>query len=98
MKILAVVNQKGGCGKTTIAVNLAACLAAAGKRVLLVDMDPQGHASMAMRIDADEMDVTMYNVLTTDEKGISPLSRAVIEADDNLSLVASNIPLSAIEQ
>jgi len=98
MKVLAVVNQKGGCGKTTIAVNLAACLAVAGERVLLVDMDPQGHASLALGINVDELEVTMYNALTDDEKDIASLSQVLVAADDNLWFAASNILLSAIEQ
>ena len=98
MKVLAVVNQKGGCGKTTIAVNLAACLAVTGERVLLVDMDPQGHASLALGINVDELEVTMYNALTDDEKDIAPLSQVLVAADDNLWFAASNILLSAIEQ
>jgi cellulose biosynthesis protein BcsQ len=56
MKTLAVVNQKGGCGKTTVAVNVAACLAAGGERVLLVDMDPQGHAGGALGVDTDHLE------------------------------------------
>ncbi len=97
-RALAVVNQKGGCGKTTIAVNLAACLAANGERVLLVDMDPQGHASMALGVNVDDLSVTMYNALTNDVKDMAPFSRTIIEADDNLWLAPSNILLCAIEQ
>jgi len=98
MKTLAVVNQKGGCGKTTIAVNLAACMAASGKRVLLADMDPQGHTSIALGINADELDLTIYNALTDDEENTVPISEILIDADDNLRLAPSNILLSAIEQ
>lgn len=98
MTILAVANQKGGCGKTTISVNLAACLAAAGKNVLLVDMDPQGHASIALGIDVEELELSMYNALTDDLKDIAPLSGAIMEADDNFWIAPANIMLSAVEQ
>ena len=56
MRVIAIVNQKGGCGKTTTAVNLAGCLAADGSRVLVVDMDPQAHSTLALGIDPDEVD------------------------------------------
>ena len=98
MNILAVTNQKGGCGKTTIAVNLAACMASAGERVLLVDMDPQGHGSMALGIDGDEREVTMYNALTDEEDDVVPFSEVVLDVEENLWLAPSNIMLSAIEQ
>jgi chromosome partitioning protein len=97
MKVIAVVNQKGGCGKTTISVNVAACLAAAGERVLVVDLDPQGHAGGALGIDSDHLEKTLYNVLAEDED-TAALYQVLIPIDENLTLAPSNILLSAVEQ
>jgi chromosome partitioning protein len=64
MGVMAVVNQKGGAGKSTVAVNLAACLTAQGKRVLVIDADPQGTASTLLGVDIWSLDKTMYDVMT----------------------------------
>ncbi len=97
MRTIAIVNQKGGCGKTTTTVNLAGCLVAEGSRVLVVDIDPQSHATLALGIDPDELDENLYEVLA-DPGGAEALARVIVPVDDNLHVAPSGIVLSALEQ
>ena len=97
MRVIAIVNQKGGCGKTTTTVNLAGCLAADGARVLVVDLDPQAHATLALGIDPDELDENLYEVMA-DPGGAELLPRVVVEAGEGLAVAPSGIVLSALEQ
>lgn len=93
MRSIAVINQKGGVGKTTSSVNLAAALAEAGRRVCLLDLDPQAHASLHLGITAVDGDASMYEVLCGD----ASLGQARRVINENLSVVPSNLDLAAAE-
>ena len=97
MRTIAIVNQKGGCGKTTTTVNLAACLAADGAQVLAVDLDPQAHTTLAFGIDPDELVENVYEVLV-DADGTQNLDRVLVNVGERLDLAPSGIVLSALEQ
>ncbi len=97
MRVIAIVNQKGGCGKTTTSVNLAGCLSGDGARVLLVDLDPQAHSTLALGLDPDELDENLYEVLS-EPAGSEQLSRVSIGVAENLDVAPSGIVLSALEQ
>ena len=97
MRTIAIVNQKGGCGKTTTAVNLAGCLEAEGSRVLVVDMDPQAHATLALGIDPEGIEQNLYEVLAEPEGGAS-LREVIRPASARLHVAPAGIVLSALEQ
>jgi chromosome partitioning protein len=100
MRTLAIVNQKGGCGKTTTAVNLAGALAADGHRVLVVDMDPQAHATLALGFDPEALDENLYEVLAepVGSPAAGRLSDVLQRWSEGLHLAPSGIVLSALEQ
>ena len=93
MRKIAVINQKGGVGKTTTTVNLAAALALSGKRVCVIDLDPQAHASTHLGVEPDGTIPSLYDVLVANK----PLAEVRRQACDNLSVVPSDINLAAAE-
>jgi chromosome partitioning protein len=94
-RIIAMCNQKGGVGKTTTAINLGAALAEVGRKVLLVDFDPQGALSVGLGIRTNELDVTIYNLLV--ERGHDIREIIQTTSTENLDVVPANIDLSAAE-
>ncbi|MFC1669242.1 ParA family protein [Spirochaetota bacterium] len=93
-RVIAIANQKGGVGKTTTAVNLAAFLAELGKTVLIIDIDPQGNAGFGIGINAEEINTTIYEVLI----GEIPIDQAIFKSEiDELYLIPSNIHLSGAQ-
>lgn len=93
-KTIAIANQKGGVGKTTTSINLSACLAEKGKRVLVIDTDPQGNTTSGFGIDKNNLDYTIYELML----GECTISDCVIKnVLDNISIVPSNVNLAAVE-
>lgn len=93
-RIIAVANQKGGVGKTTTAINLSATLAEKGKKVLVVDVDPQGNTTSGLGVEKNNLDNTIYQLII----GRSTLNETlIVDLYDNLSIIPSNINLAGAE-
>jgi chromosome partitioning protein len=99
MRTIAVVNQKGGCGKTTVAINLASSLAEAGQRTLLVDMDPQSHCAVGLAVPEEQIEQSIYDVLISNSRNEPiKLTEILWQISDRLELAPASIDLSALEQ
>ena len=94
-KIIAIANQKGGVGKTTTAINLSACLAEQGKKVLVIDLDPQGNTTSGFGLDKESLSNTVYQLML-DECTIRE-SMYGVESIDNLKLIPSDVDLAGAE-
>jgi chromosome partitioning protein len=99
MKTIAIVNQKGGCGKTTVAINLASAMAGLGQRVLLVDMDPQSHCAVGLAVPEEQIEQSIYDVLISRSRNEPiKLTEILWQISDGLELAPASIDLSAFEQ
>ena len=93
-RIIAIANQKGGVGKSTTAINLSACLAEKGKKVLTIDMDPQGNTTSGLGVDKESLENTVYELIL----GESGVNDCIINLSiENLSIIPSNVNLAGAE-
>jgi chromosome partitioning protein len=99
MRTIAIINQKGGCGKTTTSINLAACLARLGHKTLLVDMDPQGHCGVGLAVPEDQIERTVYDTMIEPGDGkVAKVADVVWQIASEFDLAPSNLKLAAFEQ
>ena len=99
MRTVAIINQKGGCGKTTTSINLAACLARLGHKTLLVDMDPQGHCGVGLAVPEEQIERTIYDALIEERDGkVAKITDIVWQIASDFDLAPSNLKLAAFEQ
>lgn len=97
MRTIAVANQKGGCGKTTVAINLSACLAGSGQRTLLIDMDPQGHCAVGLGVPEKDITHSTFEFLAPPETHAPPLGKMVWQIEPNFDLLPGTLELAKFE-
>src|SRR5882672_2806978 len=95
MRVISIANQKGGCGKTTTAINLASALAINGKKVLLIDLDPQAHASLGLNIDSQD---SIYNVISKLTPRKLKLDNIIATVENKFDIVPSSVLVGTLEQ
>ena len=96
-RIIAIANQKGGVGKTTTSINLAAALAEKGKKVLVIDTDPQGNTTSGFGLDKNELDNTIYELMIGECSVEEAIEKNVVEGLEGLDIIPSNVNLAAVE-
>jgi chromosome partitioning protein len=99
MRTIAIINQKGGCGKTTTSINLAACFARLGHKALLVDLDPQGHCGVGLAVPEEQIERTIYDTLIEERDGKPARFQEIVwQIASDFDLAPANIKLAAFEQ
>lgn len=98
MRIIASANQKGGCGKTTTAINLSFSLGLKDQNVLLIDCDPQAHATMGLNVRPSDLEKSMYDLMRPEEDSFTRIGDIIVPIRDHFHLAPSSAALSAVEQ